>query len=62
MYLSFLLLPDEPQFYPLRARRVTDPLRLVTPFLVSDFVQGFVSQVGFGIQIPTPNYSINFMA
>lgn len=61
-YLSFLLLPDEPQFYPLSARRITDPLRLVTPFLVSDSVQGFMSQVGFGIQISTPNYIINFMA
>lgn len=62
MYLSFLLLPGEPQFYPLIARRVTDPLRLVTQFLVSDSVQGFMSQVGFGIQILTSNYIINFMA
>lgn len=61
MYLSFLLPPDEPQFYPLCARRVTDPLRLVTPLLVSDSVQGFVSYIGFGIQIPTRNYIINFM-
>lgn len=62
MYLSFLLLPDEPQSYCVSARRVTDPLRLVTPFLVSDSVQGFMSQAGFGIQIPTPHYIINFMA
>lgn len=62
MYLSFLLLPDEPHFSPLSASRVTDPLTLVTLFLVLDSVCGFMSKVRFGIQIPTPNYIINFMA
>lgn len=46
---SLLLLSAGPQFNPLSVRRVTVPLRSVTQ-ISSDSVQGFMSQVVFGIK------------